>query len=178
MAPVTWYTSAACNKGSGKCWAMHKMNSTCTAFLHGFRAAIFQAAKKLTVSTGSCKPCFSNLSLPWHPHILTLALQKPPAPPTDTGLRPQKPNSHLKLFYVVISFFSPELSVPQSSCPRASGAPSPLRSLTRPWPQPCACPYSLPPLSRVLLPPEPCYSLPSLPWSLPGEGSQKLATNK
>lgn len=88
---------------------MNILNSTRTAFLHGFRAVIFQAANKLTVSTGSCKPCFSNPSLPWHPHVPMLVLQKPPAPPTDPGLRSQKPNSHLKLFYVVI------ISPPQSS---------------------------------------------------------------
>lgn len=149
---------------------MNILNSTRTEYLHGFRAVIFQAANTLNVSTGSCKPCFSNPSLPWHPHIPTLVLQKHPAPPTDPGLCPQKPNSHLKLFYVVqFLLSSPKLSVPQSSCPRASGAPNPRCSLTCPWPQTCAYPYSLPPLSHILLPPEPCYSLPDLLQSLPGE---------
>lgn len=81
---------------------MNILNSTRTAFLHDFRAVTFQAASKLTVSTGSHKPWFSHPFLPWHPHIPMLALQKPPAPPTGSGLCPQKPSFHLKLFYAVI----------------------------------------------------------------------------
>lgn len=95
---------------------MNILNSTHTAFLHDFRAVTFQAASTLTASTGSPKPWFSHSSLPWHPHIPMLALQKPPAPHTDLGLCSQKPNSHLKLFYAVI------ISPPQSfqfPCPPA-----------------------------------------------------------